>query len=672
MADMAKTPDTLAERLAVEGFINPDDRREIETEIETLSRNNKFSSDSGEAALKPLKRELLFPLIVNAVIVGFAVVFIGIVSQLFLHREDQRSRLGNGFSSVEGQLLSQLREEVESQIMEKEREIFSIRESLASVDRDESLLAQDLEARYRRYEAELNAALDQELNNERQRLSAMGLSGDEIRSRLAAVEQTAAVSNRETLKQFRAELDAEQEAAAENFARLRTQYQENLRGLNEERRNLQGEFRQKEQKLRIGAAPVPAELDERQALAQEEFTVLESQSQKEQMTEAHVLAMYSHLQESFSAGRFAEAETKARSMAEYLEQQAGSGAVERQHKLSVDIFIAQTLAQMARLRQEESAVPVSALEEVPPGPDLAAVSAAAAEIERARDAANQEDFPAALNSYRAAGALLGLSEGNTAVLIEGIEAMNRVSANAGGSRRQQSAAAEPLLSRGNQQLSAGLYREALGSFSQLAVSYPLASQHDEAVRNMDQVFQAYVDYLAVQSREVLAAQVVRTETGRQTEDQQAAVVQLQSRIAVLEAENARLNRDLEAVRQNASASSEEIGRLRNSADAYQAIVTAYNGYARTNAGMSELETFLAVPQVGTAFPQFASRIKKMAEDMANAGHKEGISNVTYIMDVAFRIKTTETRQKYLQGMKTRYQNEPNITAFIDVLLQRLI
>ncbi|MDR2493862.1 MAG: hypothetical protein LBD24_01440 [Spirochaetaceae bacterium] len=62
---------------------------------------------------------------------------------------------------------------------------------------------------------------------------------------------------------------------------------------------------------------------------------------------------------------------------------------------------------------------------------------------------------------------------------------------------------------------------------------------------------------------------------------------------------------------------------------------------------------------------------RITEEMVRAAHKEGIAQVMNILEVSLRVRNTETRQKYLQSVKPRYANEPDISAFIDLLIERL-
>jgi hypothetical protein len=63
----------------------------------------------------------------------------------------------------------------------------------------------------------------------------------------------------------------------------------------------------------------------------------------------------------------------------------------------------------------------------------------------------------------------------------------------------------------------------------------------------------------------------------------------------------------------------------------------------------------------------AEFIPKSAQD----GHREGVTNATDIVNTALRISDKKTRTQYLQGKRKEYRNNPEMTALVDVLLERL-
>jgi hypothetical protein len=62
---------------------------------------------------------------------------------------------------------------------------------------------------------------------------------------------------------------------------------------------------------------------------------------------------------------------------------------------------------------------------------------------------------------------------------------------------------------------------------------------------------------------------------------------------------------------------------------------------------------------------------RMADDILRAGNRDGIANVTHILEVTLRITDQETRRRYLEAMKMRYPNQTEINGFIDILLLHL-
>jgi chromosome segregation ATPase len=151
-------------------------------------------------------------------------------------------------------------------------------------------------------------------------------------------------------------------------------------------------------------------------------------------------------------------------------------------------------------------------------------------------------------------------------------------------------------------------------------------------------------------------------------------------------ENQRLIRQIQEIEQLLAAASTgpipdpaEVERQRvraeqnqATAETYQNLLGVYAAYARTPGEQQDLDAFLTSREVRGSFPNLNERVSAMITSLVNAGYQEGLSNVTDILDVVLRIQNTETRQRYLESLEARYQNEPNILTFITVLMQRLL
>jgi hypothetical protein len=138
----------------------------------------------------------------------------------------------------------------------------------------------------------------------------------------------------------------------------------------------------------------------------------------------------------------------------------------------------------------------------------------------------------------------------------------------------------------------------------------------------------------------------------------------------LEAENQRLGRALEEISQTLASVSADADRDRGLADSYRALANVYSSYSRSQGRLPDLEEFLGTREIKTAFPGFSEQVLTLFNNQASAGYREGLFTVTEILDVSTRIRNDETRRRYLRAMESRYHNEPNIQAFLSILIRR--
>jgi regulator of replication initiation timing len=151
---------------------------------------------------------------------------------------------------------------------------------------------------------------------------------------------------------------------------------------------------------------------------------------------------------------------------------------------------------------------------------------------------------------------------------------------------------------------------------------------------------------------------------------------LRTRIQFLEQENAELARQNLQLRNQgrpvmATEASAEEEWNKALAAAYQSIINAYMEYRRSSGDVPNLERFLNTDSVRNAFPGFAGQIRSLNTEASVSGYREGLTTAIEILEVAIRIENEDTRMRYLQSLAERYQNNENITNFLNILMKRL-
>ncbi|MDR0706789.1 MAG: hypothetical protein LBF60_02750, partial [Treponema sp.] len=537
--------------------ISADDTKEIEAQIAELALKNRIilKDDMG----KPLKKEMLFPIVANLLLFGAAAVILFFLARYFNRQENAIGRSA-AFSSVEGELINQLREDSENIISGKEQEITAIRQELNDLELRRQQELANFDAQLESREAAVLDQLRRDREAEQTRLAAQGLNQAEINERLRNFGQ-------DRIEQYQRQFAEERNAILNDFEQRELQYHDSIRALNDERRIVQTEIqRQQEFYLQMREENAAGSHKLEQALA--DMQRMRDVQQRIANEEALIVGMFNKIQSDFQSRQFEDAIASANSLTRVLQDMQGSS-----ERRAVDIALAASLARMARLeldyqtlqnahaasvasdalaateRQQQAALRIAELQTaLDEANRLATEHEAALHAENQRAVAEREqlesqyarnlasavggvrqakrfadnnDAAAAMNAYRQAAGYFGLSAAETDVFTSGIETLSQNAlVDAVAKQRLES---DELL---NQTESAMRNRI-------VTLDAALAN-----LRKSDRDKQARISQLEAENARLLQQSQQLTSGAA---NQSATASQLQARVTQLEAENARLH-----------------------------------------------------------------------------------------------------------------------------------
>jgi hypothetical protein len=205
---------TLADELLQEEVqVSPELRARILRQIDQAMAQWRRPAAVGELAVKPRKKGILYPILINAG--AAAVVVLGFLGLAYVFRGEQfaASLASAGFQSAEGRLLEVFRRQAESRLQEEQAQTLEARARLAATE-------SSLEQKLRERQAALQQSMDAELKAERERLNAQGLAVAEVEARLRALEAERQAALAAEVGQLRAGLRLQELADARDEERL--------------------------------------------------------------------------------------------------------------------------------------------------------------------------------------------------------------------------------------------------------------------------------------------------------------------------------------------------------------------------------------------------------------------------------------------------------------------
>ena len=346
-------------RFDAESGFSDEEKSEIRSYIDTLATQNRISPEGARFNRKSAKPGVFIPIIVNVAAVIGVVVAILLLRAVF-EREEQGVRdQAVEYSSIEGRLIRELRDESQALILEKEREIETVRQQLRRLEQEQLELESDIGARIAAREQELREELEAELSTERARLIAEGLNNDEIDRLMRDFEQERTAFYEARLAEYRGELEVERLALQSEIDSLRSEYQSRLAALEDERREIVDEFREREENLRvqleqrtrvleIARVEATADLE----AAQRELAELERRSANVESVQNQIIGQIEQIQNAIQTGENAVALERIEALTSFLGQDEILRLQTLARRREMDLFLLRQLRSLVESRLE--------------------------------------------------------------------------------------------------------------------------------------------------------------------------------------------------------------------------------------------------------------------------------------------------------------------------------
>jgi hypothetical protein len=384
--------------------ISFEDQKDILSHIERVAQSSRILAGPDTWKVRPNKRGAFLPIVVNvAALLAIAGGIFGL-SKAF-SPDTQSVRNGSAtLSSAEGRLLQEIKRESEGKIQEKDKEIASIQERMLALDKEKEQLRLSIDERIKAKEAELRDQLKVELEKERQRLIAQGLSEAAIQEKLKEFEKRKTEEFRAQLDEFAKKADAERAALQVNLDKARDEYKKSLSDATAERQRIQDESRQREQELRAQLDDKSKALEAERArtavslqAAQSELTRLNADASRVKAVEDRLLGLYASARQSLRDGRIDDAANTLVALRAYLSSADVAAIPALSTRRELDLFTADLIERAIGTERAKSGADTTSVTNA-----LDALASIRAQIDSARKAVAAGDRTAAASAYRAA------------------------------------------------------------------------------------------------------------------------------------------------------------------------------------------------------------------------------------------------------------------------------
>jgi hypothetical protein len=334
--------------------------------VDHVGTQNRIPVDAEAFSLKKAKKGLLFPIVVNASALVFALGATLLFSQLFRADEAEVQTQAAEFASVEGRLIRELRAESQQLLLSKEREIEAVRDQLRALEEEQIAFEESFQERLAEREEELRAQLEAEIEAERARLIAEGIDDEEIERLIEEFEAEREAFYQAQLDAFRAELEAERRELQANVDALRQEYNQRLEELQAERDEIIADFQDREEDLRRELESRTRVIERLQAAAvtdisgaQEELSELSRREERVDAAENQIVGQLDRIRAAILQNELALAAERIEGLLEFLQEDSIVALPELSARRDVDVFL---LNQLQEAVEEEIAAEADAEE----------------------------------------------------------------------------------------------------------------------------------------------------------------------------------------------------------------------------------------------------------------------------------------------------------------------
>ena len=308
--------------------ISKEDQKDILAQIDKITSESKISVTPEVFVIKPQKKGVLLPVLINllaALTLGSFILFQYISFQV---KKQELSTEQDTSVIDQGRLLEQVQREQEEELARKQLEISGIQNELLGINAEREDLIANMDLRVQEKEEELRRQLEQELEDERNKLLSQGISEDEIQRRLSDLEQQKENESNAEVASFIDEMEKQRTV----FENLEIELQQQLSNANTDKLELEEEYKRRAQ-----------ELEEAKTEAEQELLLLSEQNEQEEIVSAQLIGFYNNLKEDMNANRLEAGLADLDTIRNFMNERAVLALPEISKRRDIEFFIINNL-----------------------------------------------------------------------------------------------------------------------------------------------------------------------------------------------------------------------------------------------------------------------------------------------------------------------------------------
>jgi chromosome segregation ATPase len=334
--------------------ISVDEQVEIIGQINDVIRRNRIQIHEDTFSFRPRKEGSFIPILVG--VAALAVTLIAAALMLYFYDRSERHLMARSSAvlSVEGKVLAAFKKESAEQLGAKDRQILETQARLEELARERDQLKLATQDQIRRREAELEAELDRQLAEQRQKLEREGLGPAAVERKLKDLESRLAEANQRQIAAFRKQTDEQLAAKDASLATMARQYTESLEAFQRERTALEERLEKREAELQAQLREQTAAAESARTAAAGELAQLRSQREKERLFFQQLESGYEKVRGDLKQAQYDLAEKDLDKVQELLSQESVLSLPAIRGRLPLELFTIDSLRRLVAFERAGS------------------------------------------------------------------------------------------------------------------------------------------------------------------------------------------------------------------------------------------------------------------------------------------------------------------------------
>jgi len=285
------------------------EKQEILHEIDQITEQNRLTVTDDLFKITPLKKGGTLPLVINILGIIAIITSFYFTNQYFQEQEQTMATEESSYESTEGSVIEELKRQAEEKLNKKQAEISQIQNELSKLDKESASLRENMDSQIKDKELELRSEMEAALAEERERLQSQNISTVDLEKQLKEFQTTRESVFNADIEIFKNESALAIKAKEEELERAKQIANDILEKANRDKATIEADTIKREAELTKQFE------EEREALARETTKATQkleelSQLQKnEQLIQDQITGSYNSIIKSIDEENYLEAKT---------------------------------------------------------------------------------------------------------------------------------------------------------------------------------------------------------------------------------------------------------------------------------------------------------------------------------------------------------------------------